>query len=150
MLLKQSFSINCARPDISFDVITTELGEKVNDGLESSIPGEEEKEIAEIFRCGSETAFYQCRERNHFGMISMRKLEHTCTLHDALSCSATMTPPFHRTFKKTNNSNNQSANSTTKDINSKKTHKTVTYARIFRVLSFRTLKSNISISILQK
>lgn len=29
----------------------------MNDGLESSITGEKEKEIVEIFQCGSETTF---------------------------------------------------------------------------------------------
>lgn len=46
----------------------------MNDGLESSITGEKEKEIVEIFQCGSETTFQKCRERKHFGMISMHKL----------------------------------------------------------------------------
>lgn len=57
VLFQQSFSKNCARSDISFDIVETELGEKVNDGLESPLPREKEKEIAEIFQCGSETAF---------------------------------------------------------------------------------------------
>lgn len=45
------------RLGISFNIVGSELGEKMNDGLESSIPGEKEKEIVEISQCGSETTF---------------------------------------------------------------------------------------------
>lgn len=121
VLFQQSFSEDCACLDISLDIVDTELGEKVNDGLESSIPGEKEKEIAEIFQCGSETAFQQCRERKHFGMISMRKLQHICTLHEALCCSATMTPPFHTTSMKKRNNSRKLAKPYNQDINLKQT-----------------------------
>lgn len=57
MLFQQCFSKNCARLGISFNIVGSELGEKMNDGLESSIPGEKEKEIVEISQCGSETTF---------------------------------------------------------------------------------------------